>query len=415
MSEAGRPTDAFGAFRVANYRLFGPGFLASSMGLQMLGAAVGWEIYERTQDPLHLGYVGLARALPVVALALVAGHVADTRDRKKILVLTQLAFAVLALAMALASWRAMDLWVTYALLMSIGGVRAFNGPSRNSLLALLVPEAGAFRNAITWNGNLFQLAATIGPVLAGVLLHSVGGAWAVYACTSAGCLALAVLVACTSPAPQDRGASKALTWGTLFEGVGYIRQERTIFGAITLDLFAVLLGGATALLPIFAKDILLVGEVEFGALRAAPYVGALLAGLWLTRRPPFGRTGVNLLLSVAAFGALTVVFGLSKSFWLSLGALALAGAADQVSVVIRHVLVQERTPDHLRGRVSAVNAMFIECSNELGAFESGLVAKLAGPVFSAVSGGIGTLVVVAGVGWSVPEVRRLRAIEKVAS
>jgi MFS family permease len=399
------PASTFAAFGVRNYRLFAGGFLCSATGLQMQAIAVLWEVYQRTQDPLHLGYVGLARALPVVLLALVAGHIADILNRRLILLVTQLGFALCAGGLVAASLLQAPLWVFYALLVATGVARAFNGPSRSSLLPLLVPDR-FFQNAVTWNANIFQVAAIGGPLWAGMMIAGVGAAWPVYGVSALGALALSATMAFARPAPQAP-ASHGFEVREFLAGARHIWRERTIFGAISLDMFAVLLGGATALLPIYAQDILHVGPVGLGALRAGPFVGALMMGLYLAHRPRFRRAGASLLWSVAIFGVCIIVFGYSTSFWVALAALLVSGAADQVSVVIRHVLVQTRTPDALRGRVSAVNSMFVEVSNELGAFESGLVAKFFGPVFSVVSGGVGTLIVVAGVAAGVPQLRRL--------
>ncbi len=405
------PARPYDALAQPNYRLYAAGFLSSSMGLQMLGTAVGWEIYERTNNPLHLGYAGLARALPVVLLALVAGHAADVFSRKWMLFLTQLAFALCAGALALASLRHAPVLVIYAILILMGAARSFNAPSRNSLLPLLIP-VHVFHNAVTWNSILFHLAATLGPILAGVMIARAGGAWPVYAATAAGTLLFALAVLFLRPEPQPTiHAEFSLT--EILAGASHIWRERTVFAAITLDLLAVLLGGATALLPVYAKDILHTGAEGLGVLRASPFVGAFLMGLVLAHRPPFRAAGPALLVSVAGFGVCMILFGVCTSFWPALVCLFLSGCFDNVSVVIRHVLVPLRTPDRLRGRVSAVNAMFIECSNELSGFESGLVARLFGPVISVVSGGIGTLLVVAIVAAGIPQIRRLQRIEEL--
>ena len=402
------------ALRVANYRVYAAGFLASSMSLQALNTAVMWDLYERTRDPMALGYTGLARALPVLLLALPAGHAADVFSRRRILVMTQLAFALIAAALAVSAWRGVPVWTVYVLLVCMGCARAFNGPSRNALLPLIVP-IGTLQSAVTWNSNIFQAAAVGGPLLAGVIIDAAGGAWPVFALAACGMGLFALAASIVKPSPQPRNDAGMSVAG-LFAGASHLLQERTILGALALDLFAVLLGGATALLPIYAKDVLTVPAglegIALGALKAAPYLGALIVGLWLAHRPLFKRAGPTLLWSVAAFGVATIIFGLSRSFWVAMAALVVAGGVDNVSVVIRHVLVQLRTPDHLRGRVGAVNAMFIESSNELGAFESGLVARLVSPVFSVVSGGIGTIVVVGAVATWIPELRRLREVEE---
>lgn len=395
----------------------------------MLGATIGWEIYERTKDPLALGWIGVARALPVILFALPAGQVVDHFDRRKVLVLTQLAMGAASALLALASGLpAMPLWTLYAALSLMGCARVFNGPSRATLLPLIV-ERDVFANAVTWNSGAFHFAATAGPILAGVLLAAFNAAWPVYAITAGACWMFAMSASLLRPSPSNV-VKGPISLGSIVAGAHHVYQEKTILAAITLDLFAVLLGGATSLLPIFAKDILIVGpgdyawlpdfarawllqdEIRYGILRASPFVGAVLMTLVLAHRPPTRKAGPMLLVAVAGFGMCIIVFGLSTSFLLSLAALFLSGAIDNISVVIRHVLVQVRTPDALRGRVSAVNSVFIESSNELGGFESGLVAKFFGPIASVVSGGMGTILVVAAVALAWPQIRSLRDLRE---
>lgn len=402
--------DPYSAVRCANYRWFAGGFLISSTGLQMLSMTVGWEIYERTNRPEHLGYVGLARALPVVALALPAGHLIDTFNRKYVLIVTQLAFALITLGLALASWQHAPLWIIYLLLTLSAAARVFNGPSRATLLPLIVPRKD-FHNATTWNSGVFQCSAMGGPIIAGLMIAATGEAWPVYVATALACGAFAGAAMMIHPAPSRR-LTDAWSWRSVTAGMSHLWREKTILGAITLDLFAVLLGGAIALLPVYAKDILHVGPQELGYLRSAPYVGAFLMAVWLAHRPAFRRAGPMLLASVAVFGLTMIVFGFSASYWLSMAALFIGGAADNVSVIIRHVLVQMRTPDQLRGRVSSVNSVFIESSNELGAFRAGQFAAWLGPVGAVVSGGVGTLLVVLGVAWLIPAIRRLRTLDE---
>ena len=423
--------DPFSAVRVANYRLFAAAFLCSSFSLQMTGMALGWEVYERTNDPFVLGLVGVARALPVVALALPAGHIVDSMRRERVLMVTQAGFGVVLALIALTTYAfeaapattvglaaiPKFVWILLALVSCMGCVRTFNGPSRSSLLPDLVPES-VFQNAVTWNVGLFQFSAVAGPLAAGWMIHRSGHAWGVFAAAAGMCLVSSALAAFIRPTRQHVPSAGALTFTGLWDGMGagltHLRKEKLILSTITLDLFAVLLGGATALLPVYAKDILHVGPVGLGWLRASTYLGALAMSLVLAWKPIKRGAGPMLLASVALFGGATIVFGLSTSFWLSMAALLFAGAVDNVSVVIRHILVQLRTPPHLRGRVSAVNGVFIECSNELGAFESGTVAKFFGPVASVVSGGIGTILVVIGVAAAWKEVRRLDRLEAEA-
>lgn len=421
------PHDPYAALRVPDYRRYALGFTLAATGLQALSTAVLWEIYERTRDPLDLGLTGLARVLPVVLLALPAGQTADLFDRRRIIHFSQMAFALVAGAMLLVSMSHGPIWLMY-LLLTLGGVaRAFNGPARGSFLPTIVPQ-GLFANAVAWASSSFQFAAIVGPLLAGALIWLEGAAWPVYLLAAGGNLLFAALVLGITPtngARADRGneqresrpdappaslASK-YTLGSMLAGLGHLWREKVILGAITLDLLAVLLAGATALLPMFASDILHAGPLGLGALKAMPFVGALLMGMYLAHRPPMQRTGWSLFVSVVVFGLATIAFGLSTSLWLSLALLFVLGAADNVSVVIRHTLVQQRTPDELRGRVGAVNSVFIECSNELGAFESGLVARWFGPVISVVSGGVGTIVITSIVAWAFPTLRKLRALD----
>lgn len=401
--------DPLAALRLPDYRKFAIGFCFGSTGLQVMNTAVQWEVWQRTHDPMALAWMGICRALPVVLLALYAGHFADTRDRRSIVVATQAGFAAVAAGFAYLSYSSAPVWWWYLLLVASACVRAFNGPARQSYLPLIAPNS-VFQNVVTYNSGIFQFAAVAGPLLAGQLIDLLPAMWPVYLVTAAGCAVFAVAVAATRPRAAPR-AAQAPTTEAMLAGIRHMWHERPVFGAILLDMLAVIFGGATALLPQITTEVLGGGPVLLGVLRASPYVGALLMAGVLAFRPDFRRAGPLLLWSVAVFAAATIWFGLSTSPLMAAVALAVAGAADNVSVVIRHVLVQMRTPDALRGRVGAVNTMFIECSNELGGFESGVVAKFFGPVASVVSGGVGTLVVLAGIAVAVPQLRRLRGIE----
>lgn len=425
-----RRHDPYAAVREANYRFFASGWLLASTGMRMQEAAVLWEIAERTKDPLMVGLAGLARALPVVLLALPAGQIIDLVDRKRVLVVTHAAFALAATALAIASANHASIAWIYVLLVVNGCARVFSGPSRASILPQLVrPES--FHNAVTWNSGIFHFSAMIGPIAAGIMIAQSGHVYGVYATCSLLCLIMVALAMCVRPRPLEHAPERKRIWEAIrpgvllpgiLEGARHIRRERTVLAAIALDLMAVLFGGATALLPLYATDILKVGAVEYGALKAAQFVGALIMSIALAHRPPFRRAGWTLLLCVAGYGVGTIVFGLSVNLYLSLAVLLAIGALDAVSVVIRHVLVTVRTPDHLRGRVSAVNSVFIESSNELGNFEAGAAARLGdvwlglgkagGAVFSVVSGGVGTLLVVAFVAWKWPQLRNLRQLNE---
>jgi MFS family permease len=404
------PHDPFLALREANYRRFAFSFLCSGIGLQAMNTTVLWGVWESTRDALALGWTGVARALPVVALTLVAGQAVDRLDRRKVFTTTQALFVLVSLGLGAASLLGASVASVYILLAAGGAVRAFNAPSRASMLPSLVPP-DSFENAIAWNSGLFQLAAITGPLLAGGIIGWSGATWPAFA-TATVLLAIAAVASLgLKPRPVERDR-EPISMASFLAGFGHIYRERTVFAAILLDLLAVLFGGATALLPIFAEEILDVGPVGLGALRAAPFVGAGLMAAYLAFRPKIRRAGPALLWSVVTFGITMIVFGISRSFALSLVALAISGAVDNISVVVRHVLVQTRTPDRLRGRVSAVNSVFIECSNELGSFESGLVARWMGPVFSVVSGGVGTLAVTGLIAWRFPELRRLRELRE---
>jgi MFS family permease len=409
----------------------------------MMQVALGWELYERTHSAFALGLVGLATALPVVVFSLPAGHVVDRYDRRSILIWAQILFAAASFALAAISHWHGPVPLIYAILLLRGAVQAFNNPARQALVPRLVP-AGTLTNAVTWASSGFQAAAAIGPALGGFAVALQGGASGAYivsallfivnlvtlimmghgrSAASASVSNEESVVQVGSPLAGGEGVQseppgrerERMTFESLVAGMRYVRETKVILAAITLDLFAVLLGGATALLPVFAKDILHVGPDGLGWLRAAPSIGALIVAIAIAYRRPMQRTGWTLLLAVAGFGIATIVFGLSKSYMLSLAMLFALGGLDCISMVIRSTLVQLRTPDEMRGRVSAVNSVFIDMSNELGGFESGVLAAIVGPVVAVVAGGVGTLIVVAAVGMAWPELRRLREMEPTAS
>lgn len=397
--------DPFAALRFRDFRLLMIGTFVTVIAEQMLNVALGWELYERTRSPLILGLVGLVQVLPVLALALIAGHTADRFDRKRIVVLTMLTIALCTLGLAVLSYSSGPLLFIYGCLLIIGVARAFQSPAVSSLTAQVVP-AEYFSNAATWESSAWQASSIIGPALGGFLIAVQKQATGVYALVATLILAVGLMLGLLRPRPVAP-SEEELSLDSLLAGARFIWNTKIILASITLDMFAVLLGGATALLPVFARDILLVGAEGLGWLRAAPAVGATLAGLSLAFLPPFRHAGRTLLLVVAGFGLATVVFGLSRSFALSLLMLALLGALDNISVVIRSTLLLTRTPDSMRGRVNAVHFVFIGISNELGAFESGVAAALFGTIGAVVGGGIGTILVVGAVALLWPEVRRL--------
>ena len=402
--------DPLAAMRFRDYRLFTIGRVLLFTGGQMQTVALGWELYERTNSPMALGGIGLAQVLPMIALTLITGHVADKNDRKKITLLAMLLLIFCSLTLAAISYYQGAVFLIYACLLLTGVARAFLKPAGDALMWQLIPTS-AFTNAATWNSSSFQLASVIGPALGGLSIAVFKSATRVYILSAIAALSCFFLTAAIKP-QKTNFKKEPISLKTLAAGAEFVWNNQLILAAITLDLFAVLLGGAVALLPVFAKDILHVGPVELGYLQAAPSIGALIMAVLLVYLPPIRKAGPALLWSVVGFGIVTIIFGLSRWVWLSLLMLALSGALDSISVVIRHTLVQIRTPDHLRGRVAAINSVFISASNELGGFESGLTAALFGPVFSVVGGGIGTILVVVATAAIWPEIRKLGALHE---
>jgi MFS family permease len=378
------------------------GRFIASFGQQMLVVAVGWEIYERTHSSLLLGMVGLTAFVPMVLMTLPAGHVADTRERKRVIISMQAVLACTTTGLAFISWKQEPVVWMFICLFLAGVARTFLWSASASFLPQLVsrPE---FPLALNWSSSTFQFSAVAGPAVGGALIALTKHAVVVYVFTAVSsliCLGMICLVrAHSKPPPKEPISMEALLGGFRF-----VFNHRIILGAITLDLFAVLFGGATALLPIYAKDILDVGPQGLGLLQAALPVGSMLCAIIMAHRPPMQKAGRSLIWAVSIFGLATIAFGFSKWFWFSLLMLFISGFADNVSVIVRHTLVQLLTPDSMRGRVSSVNNLFIGTSNELGGFESGLVANYFGPVFSVVSGGIATILVVAAVAWHWPEI-----------
>jgi MFS family permease len=363
-----------------------------SIAVQMQTVAVGWQIYEVTRRPLDLGLIGLSQFLPFVLLILPAGHFADTRDRRRILVACYVLLLLCALLLLAFAWRGLDsAWPVFGAMTLFGVARAFAMPASQALLPNLV-DRQHFGKAVALNSSLWQVSTIVGPALGGLLY--LAGATTVYA-TVAALLAISLVMLATlrRGAANDAASAAPLDRNALLEGLRFVRGRRPVLGAISLDLFAVLFGGATALLPVYAADVLHVGPSGLGWLRAAPGVGAALTGLVLSMHPVTQRVGRWMFGGVILFGLATLVFGVSTSFWISLAALTVLGAGDMVSVYIRHLLVQLETPDDIRGRVSAVNAVFIGASNELGEFESGLVAALLGAVPAVIVGGSATFLV----------------------
>jgi MFS family permease len=405
--------DPYLALRDPAYRLFSIGSLLSAFGGQVAATALSWEVYERTHDPAALGNMGLIQAIPALLLTLPAGDIADRVDRKRVMLILSPIIAVLTLSLSFLSKTNAPMGIFYTVIALQAVAQALIAPARQAILPQLVPSH-ALANAITWNSSRFQIAMTLGPALGGFLLAFFKVAWPVYLLSGITAVIFWVCLFRIRPYPlpprppreTDESPIERLT-----AGVHFVRQTPLILATITLDMLAVLLGGATALLPVFARDILHVGPQELGWLRAAPAIGALGMGLALTRFP-LKRAGYALLGSVAGFGLATVIFGYSTSLWLSLGMLVVTGMLDNISVVVRHTLVQTLTPAHMQGRVSAVHSVFIRISNELGAAESGYAALWLGPINAVVFGGIGTILVTLFAGFKWREVRTLGTLEK---
>jgi MFS family permease len=373
---------------------------------EMQSVAVGWQIYSLTHRPLDLGLAGLAQFLPGILLFLAGGHAADRFSRKRIMQVCCAAFSCCSLLLLLnAAAGSKSVWPIYSVLLFNGAIRAFNGPAGQAFLPLIV--AGQhFPRAVAWSSSNFQAAMIIGPAIGGVLYGWAGTAGLVY-CAAAISYFSAFLLLSAVRLKAAAGPRPPASLKTVLEGLRYMERNRLILGTISLDLFAVLLGGAVALLPVYAKEILRSGPYGLGFLRSAPAVGAVAMAVVLAHWPLRRRAGATMLWCVAGFGAFTIVFGLSRNLWLSLAALILIGAFDMVSVIVRHTLVQLATPNEMRGRVSAVNMVFIGASNEVGQFESGITAQWFGTVPAVVLGGLGTIAIVAVWACVFPALRRV--------
>jgi MFS family permease len=389
--------DSYASFRSRDFRLFLAGSFAGNFAFQMLFVAVGWDLYQQTRSAVVLGDVGFVQVAPFLVFALAAGHLADRRERRAVILLTQ---ALTAAAAAILCGTFRPVWLIYSALLLRSMARSFQAPARVAILPHVAPE-GALSNAITWNSSAQEIANVSGPALAGVLIAS-SGTRTVYISQlfcellTMVCFAFIRARSRAEGSPEKRG---------MLDGVRFVRENKLILSAMSLDLLAVLFGGATALLPIFAVDILHSGARGLGWLRAAPSIGAVSMALILSHRPRARNAGRVLLAAVAGFGAATIVFGISRHFWLSWAMLLLTGAFDNVSVVLRQSLVQSKTPDFLKGRVLAVQNIFISCSNQLGAVESGWTAAWFGPVASVAAGGVATIAIV---GWFATQSAALR-------
>jgi len=414
-----QPHDPYASLRIPSYRWFILSTFTMTLAAQIQGVVVAWQIYDVTHDPLSLGLIGLAEALPYVGVALFAGHVADRQNRRRVSLvsLALLVFcsaSLLALSLAGAGQGRTGFHGVlpyYAVIFLSGIARSFLQPARQALGAELVPRE-LYPNAVAWRSSTWQTGAVAGPALGGLLYGFTSPATA-YAVDATLMVVALVSFATIAYVPRATRKAEGSVGESLRTGIRFVLREPVLLGAMTLDLFSVLLGGAEALLPVFADQILKVGPQGLGVLRAAPAAGATLMSIYLAHRRPFRHAGRALLNAVALFALCIIGFGVSRSFGVSLTLLAISGMADNVSVVVRSTLLQVLTPEHLLGRVSSVNAIFIGSSNELGAFESGVAARLLGTVTSVVLGGVASLSVVGLVAAKIPSLRRLGAIERV--
>ncbi|MBU3027943.1 MFS transporter [Zobellia galactanivorans] len=405
--------DPYAALRFKEFNIFLLVRFAMVFAWSMQFIVIEWQVYSMTKDPLSLGIIGLMEVIPAVSMALFAGHIVDQTEKRNLLVKCIFGFSVISFGLFMLSWPSLDqkvdtgtiLYGIYFLVFLGGIVRSFLGPTIFSLIALIVPKK-IYPNAATWSSTTWQLASVLGPALAGFSISWIGVHWSMCLIFGFSVMALIALLQ-ISKKPILNPKIGEPVFQSLREGLRFVFSTKAVFGALTLDMIAVLFGGAVALLPIFAQDILNVGSEGFGVLRAAPAVGAALTMLGSTRFPLHKNAGKKLLLAVFGFGICMIVFGLSTYFWLSVIALFVSGAVDGVSMIIRQTILQLKTPDNMRGRVASVNSMFVGSSNELGAFESGLTAKLMGTVTAVVFGGAMTLLTVGATAIVSPSFRKL--------
>ncbi len=408
-----KKTDPYAALRFREFNIFLLVRFAMVFAWSMQFVVIEWEVYSITKNPLSLGIIGLMEVIPAVSMALFAGHIVDQREKRSLLFKCIFGFSVVSLGLFLLTWpRIVSDFSTNTILYSIyflvflgGIVRAFLGPTIFSLFSLLVPKR-IYPNAATWSSSVWQMGAVAGPAFGGFFIHLIGVHWSMCFVFAFSLMALLLLLQIPKKPIMNPNIGEPIM-KSLKEGIRFVRNTRVILGALTLDMFAVLFGGAVALLPIYAQDILKVGPEGFGVLRAAPAVGALIIMFTSAYFPLNKNAGYKLLAAIFGFGICIIVFGVSTWFWVSVIALFLSGVTDGISVIIRQTILQLRTPDHMRGRVASVNSMFVGSSNELGAFESGLTAKLMGTVTAVVFGGGMTILTVIGTGAFFPRLRKL--------
>ncbi len=404
--------DPYSALRFWEFRNFTIARLCITIASQMQAVIVGWQIYEITKDPFSLGLIGLAEAIPSISVLLFAGHITDISDRKKIVLYSVLLMSFCSLMLLLITsdlvhaLSSNKLVLIYSVIFLSGIGRGFSAPSFFAFVSQLVPKE-TLPNAITWNTTTWQTGAVTGPAIGGLLYGFIGVTNTFITVVIFWIISIFMILPIRNkPVPEIQGIQSLKE--NLTAGLKFVFERKVVLGAISLDLFAVLFGGAVALLPIFAGEILFAGPEGLGMLRAAPSIGAVIMAVTMTRRPFTKNAGKNLIISVFGFGLCIIIFGLSKNFYLSLIILALSGAFDSVSVVIRATIIQLMTPDNMKGRVSAVNSIFIGSSNEIGAFESGVAAKLLGTVPSVIFGGIMTILIVTVVTFVSPKLRNLK-------
>jgi MFS family permease len=398
----------FGAFRHTSYRRFFTARFFSAFAVQIVSVSVGWQMYEVTGNSFYLGLIGLFQFLPSLLLILVTGTVADRHNRRMIMASCLLVAGICAaMLLGLTLTHNFVPWLVFLILVIFGIERAFMGPAVQSLAPNLVP-AEDLPNAIAWNSSSWQMASIMGPVAGGLLYGA--GAWIAYSVALV-LFALSALLAFSIKKPEQRSPARAVSLESMLAGFRFISQEKIVLGAISLDLFAVLLGGAVALMPIFAKEVLTLGPWGLGLLRAAPGIGAIMVAAFLAFNPIRHYAGMLMFIGVALFGVATIVFGLSQTAWVSIAALMAMGAADMVSVYVRETLIALWTPDEVRGRVNAVNMVFVGASNELGEFRAGTMAHVIGAVPAVVIGGFGTLAVAVVWALSFPKLRRVDSLD----
>lgn len=408
-----KKNDPYEALRYKEFKFFLMMRFAMVFAWSMQFVIIEWEVYSLTKDPLSLGIIGLMEIIPAVAMSLFAGHIVDQSEKKQLLFKCILAFSAISLGLFLITVPSLvqdlslqiTLYIIYALVFFGGLVRAFIGPTVFSLLSLVVPKK-AYPNAATWSSSIWQMGAMVGPAIAGISISMVGVSWSM--CTVFICSLFAILfLSKIEQKPILNPKIGEPMMKSLKEGVRFVFANKTILGSISLDMIAVLFGGAMALLPIFAQDILKVGSEGFGVLRAAPAIGAFITMILSAYVSLNKKAGIKLLVAIFMFGVCIIIFGLSKIFWVSVLAMFFSGIFDGISVVIRNTILQLHTPDHMRGRVASVNSIFVGSSNELGAFESGLTAKLMGTVNAVIFGGTMTLITVVFTGFISPSFRKL--------